>query len=392
MLIAHIADMHLTEKRDASQSNLDEQTDIMQSIAREAALEGAKLYLVCGDVFDSVSTPAERNAAIDIFDYMASYAPVVIIRGNHDVAGDLNYLRGRHTKNNIIIIDTFSSEPLDVLLLDYGKIRILPFPWPTKAAIVRQMGNGTIDNINKAAKACLDAILQGFSVLCNQADMPCVFAGHIELSDALMDNDQPLAGKSDIQINKYDLLDIGADYYALGHIHKHQIIDDQICYAGSPRQTSFGDSLHNKGYCLVDVKSGELPEIQHVPSKAHSLITWDLKWNPHKDKFVGADGSVFDPNTKIGNAAIRIKYSVDESEREKAKIEAKRIARLCMGNGARFVKEDPKINMIYRVRSEKIRTAKTTRDRLESYWEVSGQPTRTDKILEKVEILERETI
>ena len=54
----------------------------------------------------------------------------------------------------------------------------------------------------------------------------------------------------------------GFDYVALGHIHKPQMIDEHICYSGSPVKYSFGNEEgQQKGVVLIDTESSEIRTI-----------------------------------------------------------------------------------------------------------------------------------
>jgi exonuclease SbcD len=60
----------------------------------------------------------------------------------------------------------------------------------------------------------------------------------------------------------------GVDYVALGHIHKHQVLQRSsppVVYAGSIDRVDFGEEHEHKGWVLVD-----------LPAKGHA------EWNFHK--------------------------------------------------------------------------------------------------------------
>ena len=153
--------------------------------------------LVAGDVFHGPSTPAERNAAIQVFAAWAERMPVVVVYGNHDIAGDLDFLAKLRTRELIQV----SSIPERVSVLD-GPVEILRIgclPWPRKAFLAGVIDSST--DLNAAAADAMRNILQGFSMKWG-ADTPRVLLAHAEIGIAVIDNGQPLVGKCDIHIAK----------------------------------------------------------------------------------------------------------------------------------------------------------------------------------------------
>jgi DNA repair protein SbcD/Mre11 len=63
----------------------------------------------------------------------------------------------------------------------------------------------------------------------------------------------------------------GFDYWALGHVHKKQILqaaDPAVVYAGNPQGRDFGET-GERGCYLVEMKSGIKPDIKFIPT--HSV-------------------------------------------------------------------------------------------------------------------------
>ncbi|MDE9500394.1 exonuclease subunit SbcD, partial [Xenorhabdus bovienii] len=58
-----------------------------------------------------------------------------------------------------------------------------------------------------------------------------------------------------------------ADYIALGHIHRPQVIgkSEHIRYSGSPIPLSFDEVNQEKSVCLVDFKADKLGSITLLP-------------------------------------------------------------------------------------------------------------------------------
>lgn len=373
MIVAHVADLHLTERQAEGGPTLDEQIETLLWIGNDAAERGAEIILVAGDVFDRVSTPAERNAAIELFRTWAGRRPVVIVDGNHDRPGDTRFLIYLMAYEQIYVMD----RP-DVIFVSDALIACLP--WPRKARLIAEMGTTSNTTAHNAGVLALGNILSGFRArfLSEPARAHIVLA-HCELGSATMDNGQPIAPRCDLEVSEGDLLDTGADYVALGHIHKHQIIKDRICYAGSPRPTRFGET-GDKGYCLVRCGDGPA-EIEHIKAPYRELITIDAIYS---DGYLRAELP-----EHIRGASVRLVYCADETTREAASAQAEIIKARLIDDGAGAVKVVAKIETVHRVRSDEICDARTNADRLGAYWRARGiTPPRATEIKAKLQEIE----
>ena len=89
MRIAIVADSHFDEH-----SRFDECIRLHTWIADDARARGVDVVLHAGDVFERKSTPAERNAFAAWVTLIASFAPIVIVRGTTTRFGDLQIFGG----------------------------------------------------------------------------------------------------------------------------------------------------------------------------------------------------------------------------------------------------------------------------------------------------------
>jgi exonuclease SbcD len=382
-VIAHLADLHISGRAGDSGATLDDQVDILKWIGNDAITSGAEAFLVAGDVFDQLSSPAERNAAIEVVTFWSEHRPVVIVRGNHDRLADLLYLGRLKTHHDVHVLE-------HPAIIELGDLIVACIPWPSKAHIVQVLGTSSTLDIQEAAQTAMRGILQGFTARFAGTSRPCVILGHLELGSAKTDSSQPMAGKCEIDVSAGDLLDTNADYIALGHIHKHQVLRDKICYAGSPRQTNFGEDKV-KGYCLVEIESCRPPVIKHIRAPGRWLITAEGEWADDKLVF---DIPECSNDALVVDNSFRLKYEVDESNREQARQAAEETrAHLMNLLGAYHVKIDGRTIAAYRVRagSEEISHAQTSKEKMEAYWAAKGErPERAEAILVKLAQIETE--
>jgi len=372
MLIAHSSDLHITETAPESGATLEEQIETLMWLGHDAACSGARVMVCAGDIFDKVSTVAERNAALSVFTSWAESMPVVIVGGNHDEIHDLRWIGRLDTEHNIYVAER-------PVLFEQDDWAVACLPWPRKGQVLDFAPGSSPAELVQIAKSGVQAILAGFREKSLYWDCPLILAAHAELGAASMDNGQPVAGRCFVELGVEDLLDVGADYVALGHIHKHQILGDgRICYAGAPRPTKFGET-GAKGYCLVDVIKGEAPKITHRRAPYRELIT------------VTADaaGAFDDWDLEASGNSIRLQYTADASDREQARTRAENLKIQLLANGAASVKIDGRTTATHRVRSATVSGAATVSDKLGALWDAREQtPGRSVEILAKLEQLE----
>ena len=368
--IAHIADLHLTDRRDDSRATLAEQRELLGWIGEHAARHGAAVMFVAGDVFDAASTPAERNVAISVFKSWAGRMPVVVVRGNHDRGGDLFFLGELCTTCPIHVY----SRPE---VLDVAGATVACLPWPSKASL----GLGTDSQPESDAGAALGLVLKQIEIRFRASALPCILLAHAELGSARLDTGIQLMAHAELPLAAGDLLDTGADYVALGHVHKHQVVQEKICYAGSVRQTNFGEDAC-KGYCLVDVARGAPPVIQHIQAPSRELVTIGGEWS---------ESGLFFAAAAVRPAGYRLTYDVTEDLREQARSVAEETRARLLKDGAHSVKIDARITPTHRVRSEEIRGARSVAEKLHAYWGNLGTPPAGGAaILKKLAALESE--
>jgi DNA repair exonuclease SbcCD nuclease subunit len=298
----------------------------------------------------------------------------VVVYGNHDRPGDLEYLSYLRTDFPIQVVSrALIANPVD-------GISVACIPWPRKAWLAGKLAPDV--DVGEEAIRALGSILTGFEASFAKLPGHHVLLAHAEIGAAKLDSGQPVAGHADVELSLDDMHRTGAEYIALGHIHKRQTIRDKVCYAGSPRQTTFGQDT-DKGYVLFDLSNGEL---QYIDAPGRRLHTAELSWDGGELR--GDTVDLESGQTLVGQS-VRIRYTVDSSEAAMAMAEAEKLREKMLAQGAHAVKLEPTVNTTHRVRSEEIQYASTNADRIRAWWSSRNEtPARSEHIIAKLGELE----
>jgi exonuclease SbcD len=109
-----------------------------------------------------------------------------------------------------------------------------------------------------------------------QPDIPAVLTAHLSVSEAKQGSEQSVMIGRDVVVLKSLLADPTWDYVALGHIHKHQELNQgqipPIVYPGSLERIDFGEEGERKGFVMVQLERGRA-EWEFIPVDARRFLT-----------------------------------------------------------------------------------------------------------------------
>ena len=285
MRIAHISDLHCCkEHQDEAQTSL-------KFLLEEINKTPVDLVAIAGDTWDASMLNTEAsgfNNFVSSIQNLADAAPVVMIYGtpSHDTDGSLEVFRKIKAKNTITILE--AAKPY---FLENGKVvetstapeaLIFGIPEPRKKYL---LANSTAGK-EETESAIRDAMQKVCFLLAAKRrefpDLPCVMLYHGDIAGSSLQNDRTIERGTGIAISVDELSSIGADYYALGHIHKPQQVGTlPAYYAGSIYPKDFGET-HKAGFNLVEISDGktdvkriEFPHPQNMKIETNSEFSVD---------------------------------------------------------------------------------------------------------------------
>lgn len=275
MRVLHTADFHAGRNL----RGFDRTPEIHEALVEIAGLarsEKADMVLVSGDLFDTVNPSAEAEAAV--FDFFLrlrdANIPAVAIAGNHDSAARLHSLAGLLGWVGVQLVAQPTANPLDMLRTVETRqgerltVGALPFLSERRLVKAADLMGGEVgawrQKYREGMSFFLRKLAEGF-----RGDSVNMLMLH-----ATMDGAVPSGSERTMQfdlMNAYTLsplqLPAGAQYVALGHVHKPQPASEMPLahYPGSIIQLDFGEGGEKKQVNLVEVEAGRPARIIPVP-------------------------------------------------------------------------------------------------------------------------------
>ena len=382
--IAHASDLHCSERH-----RLDDWKALHGVFVEQMEEAKVNLILLAGDLFHARSTPAERNAMAEFLIAASRVAPVVIAKGNHDAAGDLDIFGRLGGDARVTVMDRPGVERIWPV---YGRAgaagsstRVIALPWFDKAHLVAGLdatqdaqttANATVD----AARSLLTTLRAHASEARAAGDIP-ILVGHVMLGGSVVSTGQVLIGQG-VELSPSDILDVGCEYAALGHIHKAQSwFAGRVAYSGSTWRQNFGEA-EPKGWRLVtfdDEGKFAGAEFMELPARNIVLIEADFTRNERIQYEM----------ENIPGSLVRVRYLVAAEKLHE--VDEAHIREQLLSDGAHEVTLEAIVEHQARVRSELIVEAKDSWSKIEAWLTAKeiaiDEPTR-ERIRAKLSTIE----
>lgn len=267
MKIAHISDLHCCKEHQG------EALKSLEFLLEEIKKNPVDLVAIAGDTWDASMLNTEAsgfNDFVSSIQNLADEAPVVMIYGtpSHDTDGSLEVFRKIKAKNTITILE--AAKPY---FLENGKVvetstapeaLIFGIPEPRKKYLLANATAGKDEAEGAIRDAMQKVCFMLASIRREYSNIPCVMLYHGDIAGSSLQNDRTIERGTGIAISVDELSSIGADYYALGHIHKPQQVGNlQAYYAGSIYPKDFGET-HKAGFNFVKIEHGKEADVQRV--------------------------------------------------------------------------------------------------------------------------------
>jgi exonuclease SbcC len=262
MKIAHMADLHCCRE------HAEEALASLRFFAEHIKTSPVNLVTISGDVWDASMLNTEAsgfNRFVDAICDIANLAPVAMIYGtpSHDTDGSCEVFHKITCNYGITILEPgqayFLNNHSGAKFVEAGLSQLMSeailfgIPEPRKKYLLAGTSAGK-DETEEAIRAAMHRLCFHLAAKRREyPNIPCVVLYHGDVAGCSFQNDQIVERGTGIAITIDDLADIGADYYALGHIHKPQQVGNlPAYYAGSIYPKNFGES-HQAGFNVVEL-------------------------------------------------------------------------------------------------------------------------------------------
>ncbi|WP_237388101.1 exonuclease subunit SbcD [Xenorhabdus sp. Sc-CR9] len=279
MRIIHTSDWHLGQYF-FTKNRAAEHKHFLQWLIEKIIQHQVDALIIAGDIFDTGAPPSYARELYNKF--IVALQPtgcqLVILGGNHDSVATLNESKALLSYLNTTVIASAEPESTEqqvkVLNNKDGNpgavLCAIPYLRP-RDIMTSQAGQSGIQK----QQTLQDAITKHYHQLYQQAcalreqlaqPLPIIATGHLTTVGASTTD-----SVRDIYIGTLDAFPAQAfppaDYIALGHIHRPQVIgkSEHIRYSGSPIPLSFDEVNQEKSVCLVDFKADKLGSITLLP-------------------------------------------------------------------------------------------------------------------------------
>ncbi|KWX70387.1 exonuclease SbcCD subunit D [Paenibacillus jilunlii] len=279
MRILHTGDWHLGRTLEG-RSRQKEQEQFIDELVEIADASQADLILMAGDVYDSVNPPA---AAEQLFydaaaRLTANGRPLVVISGNHDQPERVASVSPLVRRQGITLVGMPTSEPVTVHAVRTGEVaKIAALPYPSEARLGELLaGDAGEDELRLAYSARVGRLMNLLGREFTPQTVNLAMSHIYVLGGVESDSERPIQVGGAYTVDP-SALSCGAQYTALGHLHRAQRVkgDGMIRYSGSPLAYSFSEAGQAKSVALIEVAPGGEPSFEEIYLRCgRPLVNW----------------------------------------------------------------------------------------------------------------------
>ena len=267
MKLLHFSDLHIGVENygrpDAETGMSTRLVDFLTSydeLVDYAISNGVDAVLFAGDAYKSrdPSQTHQREFAKRVARLVSENIPVYLLTGNHDlpaVAERASALEIFPTLNveQVFVCDSLNTQ---TILTRSGPLQIVGLPWIRRSQYLTRedTNNLTLDQITSRLQERLTNALN-WQLESLDPNVPAVLVAHVTASGSVVGSERSMMLGRDHVLMLSTLASQKLDYVALGHIHKHQVLNanPMVVYSGSLQRVDFSEERDGKGFCVIEL-------------------------------------------------------------------------------------------------------------------------------------------
>ena len=273
MKILHTADWHIGKS--LYKHGLSDEMQLFFDWLINVIIENkVDVILISGDIFDLANpSNAHRQIYYDVLSRLSETGvQCILTAGNHDSPTLLESPKALLTRHNIHVVGSGEHPEHQIILVEDShnnqKAVILAVPF-LRDSYVRKVQSG--ESYETRIEGLRQGIVSHYRLLKEKAEqdhpgLPILAMGHLYIQGAsLSDSERDIHIGNQAGLAKEHLSDY-FDYFALGHIHRPQKMNDKgSCrYSGSPISLSFSERSDQKQVVLLNVSNNKVQNIQTI--------------------------------------------------------------------------------------------------------------------------------
>ena len=247
-----------------------------------AIKESVDFFLFAGDAYKT-HNPSQTQQKLLFKCFLRLYKagiPVVIVIGNHDHPLSFGKAHALDMLPDLPLegFHVFSKPGSITLTTKNGPITIVGVPWPTRntIAIADKHLDKSNSQLTEYISKAVAHIITDFAQKIDQT-IPAVLASHITVNTGIFSGSEKRAiYGNDPMLMPSQLAIAPFDYVALGHLHRHQNLNESgypaVVYSGSIERIDFGERKEEKGFCLVSIPEKGKATYEFIPIATRPFI------------------------------------------------------------------------------------------------------------------------
>ena len=268
MKILHFADLHLgvetygrIDPTTGLSSRLLDFLSALDQVVDYALENRVDLVLFCGDAYKSrePTQTQQREFAKRISRLSTNGISVFLLTGNHDLPNAIGRATATEIFHTLAIEGVYVSNRPDIYRIPTpsGTIQIASLPWLRRSALLskEETKNLNLNQINDKLQQVLTSIITA-NISKLDPTLPTILAAHVWVSGAKAGSEASMTIGQEHVLLLSNITHPTFDYIALGHIHKHQVLQNSppVVYAGSLERLNFSEEADDKGFYMVEIK------------------------------------------------------------------------------------------------------------------------------------------
>jgi exonuclease SbcD len=286
--VIHFADIHVGMENygriDPSTGTSTRVRDFLErldEVIDYAIAHEADLAIFAGDSFKNRDPePTQQREFAQRIKRLADAVPTLLLVGNHDMPGMAAKASSVDIFRALDVPGVIVGQRAEGRVVETrgGPVYLAWVPYPMRNRLLAReehLGK-TIEELDLALRLAVADVLRDLAEEAAPHEMPRVLAAHLSVAEAKLGSERTVMLGHDVAVHGSTLTDPAWDYVALGHIHKHQILNPggtpPVVYSGSLERIDFGEEEEDKGFCWVEVERGRAAW-EFVPVRARPFRT-----------------------------------------------------------------------------------------------------------------------